>query len=95
MSVESLRFRTDLSDALAIQAVFNGTAVEAEQKRAMAAIVSRMCATQRDNFDPTNERVTSYLLGRESIAKEIAQYVQQSPGQLETMFNRRKGKPSG
>ena len=74
---------------MAIKAVYQGQASDNQQKTAIEAITVRLCGCARDNFD-SNANVMSYLVGRESVGKEIEQYMIMDQKALEEMFKLRE-----
>lgn len=56
------------ADILSIKALYNGTANEGQQKRALSFIIKYLCRADEINFYQT-DRETSFALGRESIGK--------------------------
>lgn len=84
----ALRFRTTLPDAIAIRAVALGQADEHQQKRAIEAILIRLCKKHVDAFTPGAPDVSNFLSGRVSIALEIEQYAVRTPEQLKQLFGK-------
>lgn len=66
-----LLFPDDKADAYAIQALFLGTASEAQQQRAMKWIVYELCGTYAQTFDPDSQRKTDFSEGRRSVGRAL------------------------
>lgn len=86
----SLRFRTELPDAVAIRAVAAGLADAAQQQRAFQAILLRLCECRRLSYVPGQQDITAFLQGRVSVGLEMEQYALQSVDELKQLFDRRK-----
>lgn len=56
------------ADILSIKALYNGTANEMQQKRALSFIIKYLCRADEINYYP-DAQDTAFALGRESIGK--------------------------
>lgn len=61
------------ADASAVQAVFNGTADEAQQRRAMRWILEGSCRIHETSFSPDNARLSDFHEGQRFVGKQIAE----------------------
>ena len=61
------------ADASAVQAVFNGTADEDQQRRAMRWLLEGACRIHETSFSPDNDRMTIFHEGQRFVGKQIAE----------------------
>lgn len=66
-------------DIRAIQAMAEGTAGEAEQKRALDCIINRLAMTYDEPFRTGADDVRCYLLGRRSVGLAIVKLIRLKP----------------
>lgn len=68
-------------EVAAIQAVYNGTASEYQQKFAIDIIMKQLCRINEEPFYPT-ERDTSFALGMAHVARQIITLVETPLGKM-------------
>lgn len=67
------------ADIRAIQALVQGTAGEADQKRALDWIINVAAATYDEPFRPDADDVRCYMLGRRSVGLAIVKLLKLKP----------------
>lgn len=62
-----------LAEVVAVKALFSGTAMEHQQKMAIAYIVNKACGTYEDQFCPGEDgrRNTDYALGKRRVGLHL------------------------
>ena len=73
-------------DVRSIQALAQGTAGEADQRRALQWIIEKACLTYDEPFRPDSSDVVNYMLGRRSVGLAIVKMLKLKP---EKIFNDR------
>ena len=63
----------DLSRSYDLQALYSGTANEAQQKAALKYIVENLASAYSERFDTENNIFNNYESGRRSVGHAIAQ----------------------
>lgn len=72
-----------VEDVRAVQALAQGVASEAEQKRALAWIVNVACGTYDEPFRPGETDAVTYMLGRRSVGLAIVKLMKLKPDLFE------------
>jgi len=74
------------ADATAIQAVFNGTADEEQQRRAMRWLLDYACGVHEMSYTPGDQYATAFKEGQRFVAKQIGEVLRTNvPGLIETL----------
>lgn len=71
-----------LADVQAIQALAKCEATPDQQKRALDWITFSACGLKADPFEPGSPDVSAYLMGRQSVAKQIAAVLNTDPASI-------------
>lgn len=58
-------------DALAIQALYTGTATEGQQQRALNFIINELCLTYDQPYRPWSDRETTFACGKMHVGQEL------------------------
>jgi hypothetical protein len=74
------------ADAYALKALANGTANEAQQKRALDWIL-RTCGLRDLSFRPESDRATAFAEGKRFVGLQIAKMMQLPAGVIEAAEN--------
>ena len=68
-----------LADIRAIQAVAKGEATAGQQQRALNWILHSAAVIDQDPFVPGQPDATAYLMGRQSVARQVATVLRTDP----------------
>lgn len=63
--------RYELADVAAVQALNRGEATPDQQRRALEWVVERAAQVGDDAFVPGHPETTQYLIGRQSVGKQV------------------------
>jgi hypothetical protein len=69
-------------DVRAIQALAEGTATEADQRRALNWIINVAASTYDEPFRPGNQDAVNYMLGRRSVGLAIVKLMKLKPERI-------------